>query len=78
MRTALLITLLGQELWRVTPASVYVTVQDGKVTGITITNPGSGYSSAPQVSAPNLPELKLTVKLSFSTDFAKMGQSMLN
>jgi hypothetical protein len=43
------------------------------VVGITITNPGSGYSSEPTVSVPGMPEVRVTAKLVFGKDFAKNG-----
>ena len=63
----------GQLLWRNTPVTGYATVSDGVVTGFTITNPGSGYSSAPEVSIPGRPDVKIAATLSFSTEFDKNG-----
>jgi hypothetical protein len=40
----------GEELWKTVPATACATVRDGLITGFTITNPGSGYSSEPHVS----------------------------
>jgi hypothetical protein len=60
------------EMWRVTPATAYATVTNGVVTGFTITNPGSGYSSQPKATVPGFP-LKIITAISFSTDFAKNG-----
>jgi len=61
------------EMWRNTPATAYATVSNGVVTSITITNPGNGYTTAPQVSLPEMPSVNLTASLAFSTDFAKNG-----
>jgi len=61
------------EMWRNTPATAYATVRNGVVTGITITNAGSGYSSPPQVSLSEMPNVTLTATLSFGTDFDKNG-----
>ena len=63
----------GDRVWRATPATAYATVVDGTVTGFTITDPGSGYSSAPAVSVPGFPNLKAQATLSFSTDLARNG-----
>lgn len=63
----------GQLVWRNTPAAAYVTVRDGVVTGFTITDPGSGYSSAPEVSIPGMPDLKVKATIAFSTDLTKNG-----
>jgi hypothetical protein len=63
----------GQKLWRVTDAAATATVRDGVVTGFTITNPGSGYSSPPQVSVPGIPNLKAGVTLAFGEDFKTNG-----
>jgi hypothetical protein len=61
------------EMWRATPAAGYAAVRNGVVTGITITDPGSGYSSPPSLSVPSMTNVTLTATLSFSTDFAKNG-----
>ena len=64
---------LGQLVWRNTPASAYATIRNGAVVGFTITNAGSGYSSAPHVSVPEMPGLRVGATLSFGTDFATNG-----
>ncbi len=64
---------LGQLVWRSKPASAYATVRNGVVEGFTITDGGSGYSSAPQVSLAEMPEVKASAVLSFGTDFSKNG-----
>jgi hypothetical protein len=61
------------QMWRTTPATAYATISNGAVTSVTITNPGSGYSSPPTVSVPGLSNVNLTSVLSFGTDFAKNG-----
>jgi hypothetical protein len=63
----------GGEMWRNIPAVAYATVRDGVVTGFTITNPGSGYSSPPKVAIPGMNDLKVTATLSFGVDLAKNG-----
>lgn len=61
------------EIWRNTPATAEATVENGRVTGIKITNPGSGYSSTPTVSVPGVTNVKATVTLNYGTDFATNG-----
>ena len=61
------------EMWRNTPATAYATVRNRVVTGFTITNPGSGYSSLPQVSLSGVANLKATATVSYSTDLNKNG-----
>jgi hypothetical protein len=63
----------GDLVWRSSPAAAYVTVRDRKVTGVTITRPGAGYSSAPIASVPGMDGLKLSVKLTFGTELEKNG-----
>jgi hypothetical protein len=60
--------------WKIVPATATAIVKDGVVTGITIINPGSGYSSAPTVTIKS-PSGTTTAKatLSYSKDFAKNG-----
>jgi hypothetical protein len=60
--------------WKITPATATAIVQNGVVTGISITNPGSGYSSTPTITIKG-PEGTTTAiaTLSYSTDFAKNG-----
>lgn len=61
------------ELWRTTPATAYATVRDGVVTGITITDAGSGYSSPPHVSIEGKPEVKAAATLAFGKDLTTNG-----
>jgi hypothetical protein len=61
------------EMWRNTPATAYATVRDGVVTGFTMTNPGSGYSSPPKISVAGMPDVAATATLSFGTDFKTNG-----
>ena len=63
----------GEEVWRTTPAAAFATVRDGVVTGFTITNPGSGYSSEPRISVPGTPDIQVSVKLAFTTNFQSNG-----
>ena len=43
------------------------------ITGFDIINPGSGYSSAPQISVPGYPGVSATATLTFGPDFANNG-----
>jgi Spy/CpxP family protein refolding chaperone len=61
------------EMWRTSPASATAVVKDGVVTSITITNPGSGYSSVPAVTVKGAESQHFTTKLLFSTDLTKNG-----
>jgi hypothetical protein len=60
-------------LWRHTPAIAYAAIHNGVVTGFTLVKPGSGYTSAPAISIPGMPQVKATVTLSFGSDFRQNG-----
>ena len=61
------------EMWRNTPAAGYATVHDGVVTGITLTNPGTGYTTPPKVSVTGMPSVNAIAYLAFDRDFNKNG-----
>jgi hypothetical protein len=61
------------ELWRHADAAGYATIDHGKVTGITITETGAGYTSPPMVSVPGMEQVPLTVEIHFDTDLSKNG-----
>lgn len=61
------------EMWRAVPATAYATVSKGVVTGFTITNPGSGYSTPPTISLKGMADPQVTASLSFGTEFSKNG-----
>jgi hypothetical protein len=61
------------DLWRHRPATAYATVRDGVVTAVTITDPGAGYTSAPKLSVPGLPQVELKASISLTTDLATNG-----
>lgn len=61
-------------LWRHTPASAKAIVKDGKVTGFTITNSGSGYLTVPSVSVAGYGQVKVKAEIGFSKDLAKNGR----
>jgi len=54
------------ELWRNTPATAYATVENGRVTAITITNPGAGYSSPPTIEVEGVGAVLATVNLAYT------------
>ncbi|NHN28964.1 hypothetical protein [Paenibacillus agricola] len=62
------------EVWSRTLATATATVTDGVVTGLTITNPGAGYSSNPTitVTGPN-GTITATATLAYTTDFKTNG-----
>ncbi len=61
------------DLWKHTEATAIANIQNGKVISITITNPGAGYSSPPELSLPNFPNLKLTPTLTYTKDLKTNG-----
>jgi len=61
------------EMWKTVPATAYATVSNGVVTGFTVTNPGSGYSSPPTISLQGMDDPHVVATLSFGTDFASNG-----
>ena len=61
------------ELWTVTPAEAYAVVEDGKVKQIVVTNPGSGYSSAPKATVQGMDRIPLKVTIRFARDLKKNG-----
>jgi hypothetical protein len=61
------------ELWPTKAATAVALVKNGTVIGYEVTSGGSGYSSAPTVTVPNLNGPAPTVKLAFGKDFAKNG-----
>ena len=61
------------ELWQHTEAEGYATVRDGRVTEITLTHVGNGYSSPPNITVKDHPEAKVAIKLSYGTDLDRNG-----
>lgn len=61
------------EMWRNTPATAYATIRNGVVTGITITNPGAGYSSPPLVTLAGGAGPQMHGTVAYGTDFNKNG-----
>ncbi|BDI31202.1 hypothetical protein CCAX7_32530 [Capsulimonas corticalis] len=62
------------EMWPTKPAEGYALVKNGVVVGYVVTNGGSGYSSAPEISVPSVPGAAGKAEISFSkTDFDQNG-----
>lgn len=64
----------NSDTWRKTPASATAIITDGVVTGVTITNPGAGYSSTPTVTikGPN-GTVTATATVTYTQDFKTNG-----
>jgi hypothetical protein len=61
------------ELWRHADAAGFAVVRDNKIVSITITNPGAGYTTPPQVSLPVGITVYPMAVLAFGTDLAMNG-----
>lgn len=61
------------QMWTNTLATATATVVNGRVTGITITNPGSGYSSTPTVTVTGAGSVTATATVTYTTNFATNG-----
>lgn len=60
--------------WKIVPATATAIVKNGVVTGIDITNPGSGYSSAPTITITGPAGTTTAIaKVSYSEDLANNG-----
>lgn len=62
-----------QKLWRHTPATAFATVRHGVITRFTITDPGSGYTTAPKIQLPGRSDLNATAILSLGTNLLTNG-----
>jgi Spy/CpxP family protein refolding chaperone len=61
------------EMWRNKPATATAIITNGVVTGIKLTDPGSGYSSPPTLSVAGYGDVHALVTLGFGTDFKTNG-----
>lgn len=61
------------ELWKTTAAKAHAVVEDGKIKKIVVEEPGSGYSSLPDVKVEGFKDAKLKVKLHLDKDLKKNG-----
>ena len=60
-------------LWKTTPAKAYAVLEDGKVKRIVVTDPGSGFSTAPKAIVQGMEKIGLKVTIQFSKEFTKNG-----
>lgn len=60
-------------LWKTMPAKAYAVLEDGKVKRIVVTDPGSGYSTAPNAAVQGMEKVGLKVTIQFNKDFKKNG-----
>ena len=60
-------------LWKNKAATANALVKDGAVVGYEITSGGSGYTSPPTVTVPNLPAAAAKVELAFGKDLDRNG-----
>ena len=60
-------------LWKTTPAKAYAVLDDGKVKRVVVTDPGSGYSTAPKAMIQGMEKVELKVTIQFNKDFKKNG-----
>lgn len=61
------------EIWKATAAKAHAVVEDGKVTQIVVTEPGSGYSTPPTATLKGMEGTQLKVTLQMSKDLKKNG-----
>lgn len=61
------------KIWPTTPATAHAIVEDGKITKIVVTEPGSGYSSQPTMSIEGFPDVMLTATLHLDKNLKKNG-----
>jgi hypothetical protein len=60
-------------LWPTKTATAVANIKDGAITSIKITDPGSGYSTPPEISVPGHPEIALKATLAFGRDLKSNG-----
>ena len=63
-----------EEVWTVKPASAKAIIEDGQVTGFKIISGGAGYSSAPTVSIPGHPDVRVKATAEFTKDLRTNGR----
>jgi hypothetical protein len=61
------------ELWTTAAAKAHAVVVDGQIKEIVVTEPGSGFSSAPQITIKGFKDLKFQATLQFSKELKKNG-----
>lgn len=62
-----------EELWKHKAADGYATIENGKVTGIVITEPGAGYSSTPTITVSGHDDVRVKVTVAYEKELAKNG-----
>jgi hypothetical protein len=60
-------------LWKTAPAKAYAVLEDGKVQRIVVTDPGSGYSTAPIATVQGMEKVRLKTTIQFGKEFKKNG-----
>ncbi|MDG3007801.1 hypothetical protein [Paludisphaera mucosa] len=61
------------ELWLTRPAVAFALVREGKVVGYEVVDGGSGYSSPPTVTVPDVKDAPARVDLTFGEDLERNG-----
>ena len=61
------------ELWTHVPASAAAVIENGKVTSVTITNPGAGYVQPPRLVIAGHERVRLKAKIGFTDDLKTNG-----
>lgn len=61
------------ELWKTTAAKAHAVVEDGKIKKVVVEEPGSGYSSLPDVKVEGFKETRFKVRLHLDKDLKKNG-----
>jgi hypothetical protein len=61
------------QMWRHRAAAGYATVRDGAITGFTLTDAGSGYTSAPTVTVPGFERVAVRATVAYGTDMERNG-----
>ena len=62
------------EMWPTREAHVFALVKKGAIVGFEVKDGGCGYTTAPEITVPGVPNLHLTAQISYSQAFEKNGQ----
>jgi hypothetical protein len=60
-------------LWKNAPAKAHAVVEDGKVKRVVVTEPGSGYTTAPEAQVQGMDGVRLKVTIRFGKELKKNG-----
>lgn len=63
----------SDEIWPTRPAQAYAVVEQGQLTRIVVTDPGSGYCSEPRVTIAGFPKAAFQVTLTLGKDLPRNG-----